>query len=273
MEECGRIRSTPGRGFTKIVDSELDHLKLDLLNLEPGDTYTLDTQDREYAVILIQGSSKASIGSGGEHVLGPRGNPFEDMPYALFMTREEEVIFAATAPSIIALGSAPAEEKKTNSFVSPEDVKTGERGADNWTRSVRMVCWSDNTAGNMLIAGETCTPSGNWSTVPPHRHQYDVEGEEVPYEEVYYFRFSRPQGFGLIWQFDDSMDQAFSLKTNDAVYISRGYHPVTCGPGSMLYQLTLMSGPRRVSRASLHPDYKFLLEEKDLANQYVPEVR
>ena len=117
-----------------------------------------------------------------------------------------------------------------------------------------------------------CAPSGNWSTVPPHRHQFDVEGEEVPYEEIYYFRFSRPQGFGLIWQFDDDMDQAFSLKTNDAVYISRGYHPVACGPGAMLYQLTLMSGPRRISQASLHPDYRFLLEEKDLANQYTPNV-
>ena len=59
-------------------------------------------------------------------------------------------------------------------MITPTDVKSGMRGADNWRREVRMVCWSDNTRGEMLLAGETCTPSGNWSTVPPHRHQYDV---------------------------------------------------------------------------------------------------
>ena len=271
-QECGRIRPRVGDGLTKVIDRELKNLKLDLIAIKKGETYRLETGDREYALVLISGSSDAEYGQGERFAMGPRGNPFEDMPYALFLTREQRVTLTAKEPTLIAAGNAPAAKKIKNYAVGPDQVKTGARGADNWTRDVRMILWSDNTEGNMLIAGETCTPSGNWSTVPPHRHQFDIEGEEVPYEEVYYFRFSRPQGFGLIWHFDDEMDQAYSLKTNDAVYISRGYHPVACGPGSILYQLTLMSGPRRMSRASLHPDYKFLLEDRNMANQYVPDV-
>ena len=121
---------------------------------------------------------------------------------------------------------------------------------------------------------ETIDLLSNANHLPPHRHQYDVEGREAPYEEIYFYQFDRPQGRGLIWQFDDEtgMDQAFSLQTNDAAYMSGGYHPVTCMPGSTLYHLTLMVGPRRMSQASLHPDYRYLLDEKNLQNQYTPKT-
>jgi len=111
----------------------------------------------------------------------------------------------------------------------------------------------------MLISGETLTPSGGWSTIPPHRHQYFEDGEEVPYEEIYFFQFSKPQGFGMAWQFNDegTMDQAFSLRANDALYMSEGYHPVACGPGAELYHLTFISGPYRMSRSRIHQDFQF----------------
>ena len=272
MQDCGRIREQIGKGWTQIVDSELKNLNMGVLNLESGETYTLHTREREYAIILIRGQSEVRLDSGLAARLGLRRNPFEDMPSGLFLSRDETITFSATEPSLFGIGSAPAKNKTANTLITPEKVKKGMRGSDNWTREVRKIFWSDNTEGNLLLAGETCTPSGNWSTVPPHRHQYDIPGVEAPYEEIYFFQFSRPQGFGLIWQFDDEgeMDQAFSLKTNDAVYISRGYHPVVCGPGATLYHLTFMAGPRRISRAAIHRDYQFLLDEKQMDNQYIP---
>ena len=39
-----------------------------------------------------------------------------------------------------------------------------------------------------LIVGETYTPSGNWSTYPPHRHKVDNLPAEAAHEEMYYFR-------------------------------------------------------------------------------------
>jgi len=275
MKDCGRVRKKIERGWTQLVDSELAVLKCAVLTLGSGETYSLETKDREYAVVLIRGECEIELSDGQQASLGPRGNPFQDMPYGVFVAREEKLNFSAKGESFFGIGSSPAKKKMKNTIVVPDRVNMGKRGADNWTRLVRMVLWSDNTEGNLLIAGETVTPSGNWSTVPPHRHQYDIPGEEMAYEEVYFYQFSRPQGFGLIWQFDDEgeMDQAYSLKTNDAAYMSQGYHPVACGPGSTLYHLTLMAGPNRMSKASVHKDYKFLLEEKDLANQYTPDIR
>jgi 5-deoxy-glucuronate isomerase len=274
MQSCGRIRKEIEKGWSQITEGELQNLEMGVLSLEEGEEYTLHTGDREYAIVLIQGDCEVSLESGLAGILGPRHNPFEDMPFGLFLSRDETITFSAKATAVLGIGYSPAERKMANTLVTPAQVATAVRGSENWTREVRKVCWSDNTEGNLLIAGETCTPSGNWSTVPPHRHQYDVEGEEAPYEEIYFFQFSHPKGFGLIWQFDDEgdMDQAFSLKANDAAYMDHGYHPVACGPGSTLYQLTFMAGPRRISRASIHKDYRFLLDEKNLVNQYTPDL-
>jgi 5-deoxy-glucuronate isomerase len=205
-------------------------------------------------------------------VLGPRSDPFQDLPFALLVSREETVHFRACSESLFGVGSSPAANKLANAVVTPDQVAVETRGADNWAREVRKVCWSDNTAGNLLLASETCTPAGNWSTMPPHRHQEDEAGAEAAYEEIYFFQFSQPHGFGLTWQFDDAgeMDQAFSLKTNDVLYHNQGYHPVVGSPGATLYHLSFMAGPRRLSQARIHPAFRGLLQERGLENPFRP---
>ncbi len=270
---CGRIRERIKPGINPLITDQLQHLQFSTLSLTSGQEVTLDTGEREFAAVLIHGQCEIEVAGEGRYTLGPRENPFEHGPYAYFATRENRLVFRGSQPSLIGIGSAPAQQAYPNSYVTPDMVSTVERGADNWTRTVRMICWSTNTAGNMLLAGETCTPSGNWSTIPPHRHQFDIENEEAPYEEVYFFRFSRPQGFGLTWQFDDDnmLDQAFSLQPNDVLYMAGGYHPVVCAPGGTLYHLSLMAGPKRISKARVHQDYRFLLEQQQLPNQYTPQ--
>jgi 5-deoxy-glucuronate isomerase len=272
MRACGRIRKSIGHGWTQITSGELQNLELSALKLGAGDVHALRTSDREYAVVLIEGECQIVLQDGPTGVLGPRLNPYEYLPSGLFVTREEAVTFRAVRPSLLGIASSPATNKLENKIICSHEVEVVIRGADNWSREVRKVCWSDNTRGNMLLAGETCTPSGNWSTIPPHRHQYDVEGEEAAYEEVYFFQISHPQGYGLIWQFNDegSMDQAFSLKTGDAVYQNEGYHPVVCSPGTDLYHLTFMAGPQRESRARVHKDFEYILNEVNLRNQFTP---
>ncbi len=270
----GRIRIPLQNGLTSLVRNELERLQLAVIRLEAGETCTLDTGEREFACVLVYGECEYVLESGGSGKLGPRLNPFDHPPYGLFASKRERIVFTASAATLIGAGSAPAEKKMKNTLITPKETGGGKRGKDNWEREVRFVCWSDNSEGNLLMAGETVTPSGNWSTIPPHRHQYDIPGEEVPYEELYFFQFSHPQGFGLLWQFDEKtgMDQAFSLRSGDVIAIDGGYHPTVCGPGSKLYHLTFMAGPYRQSKSSVHPDYKFLLEEQNMQNPYAVQT-
>ncbi len=267
---CGRIRKTVGKGLTKLLDDELSMLKFSVISLEKGDIFSLETGDREYGFLLISGECKITTDSGMDNTLGPRMNPWKEKAWAALITREEKVLLKTNENTFLAVGSAPAEKKFDNVIVTPDMTGGGLRGKENWQREVRYVVWSDNSCGNTLLIGETVAPDGNWATMPPHRHQYYIPEEEVPYEEVYYFNFTKPQGFGLVWQFDDEgkMDQAFSIKNNDLVYMDKGYHPVVCGPGSSFYQVTMMAGPYRMSKSRVHDDYKFILEEHGMDNPY-----
>ncbi len=271
---CGRMRKPLGSGLTPLVADELRSLKVSALVLEPGASFELETAGSEYACILVRGDCSVRLGDGIETPFGPRRDPFADGPYAVLAGRDQKVRFTALSQSLIGIGAAPAEKVFASAIITPGQAGGGSRGVGNWERRVRFVCWSDNTQGNMLLAGETITPSGNWSTIPPHRHQFDVPGEEVPYEEAYFFQFSKPQGYGLAWQFDDAgeLDQAYSLRSNDLLYMSGGYHPTVAGPGSDLYHLTFICGPHRVSKARVHPDYRFLLEEQNLENPYARQL-
>jgi len=270
---CGRIRKEIGKGLTMLVDGELKNLKMGVISLDEGEIFKLETQGFEYACVLITGKCDVHLESGMLCTLGPRSNPFEEAPFGVIIAKDEYAAFSARKDTLIGVGCAPAQIKKRSVFISPETVGGGLRGKGNWSRDVRFVLWSDNTEGNMLIAGETCTPSGNWSTIPPHRHQYYIEGEEVPYEETYFFQFSKPQGYGMAWQFNDekSMDQAFSLKNNDVLYMDQGYHPTVCGPGAILYHLTFISGPYRASKSRVHDDFRLLLEENNMENPYIKQ--
>jgi len=272
MRSCGRIRREIQSGWNTITDGQLVNLELAVLSLEAGAEFALDTWEREHAVVLIRGECQVALDGGPAATLGPRPDPFGGLPSALFASREETVRFLARSPSLLGVGSSPAAVKLASTIVTPADVVVEMRGAGNWAREVRKVCWSDNTAGNLLLASETCTPPGNWSTMPPHRHQLTVEGEEAAYEEIYFFQFSHPAALGLTWQFDDEgeMDQAFSLKNNDVLYHNEGYHPVVASPGAMLYHLSFMAGPRRISQARVHPAFGYLLQEHGLENPFRP---
>jgi 5-deoxy-glucuronate isomerase len=267
---CGRVRKELGAGWTPLVDGQLEDLRVGVLTLARGQSHSFETGENECAVVLVRGRCTISTADRQDFVAGPRPDPFEHKPSGALVSRGETVRVAAQEDSLVAVASAPARQKTANTYLTSEDVRQVERGQGVWSRSVRFVFWPDNSDGNMLLAGETVTPPGHWSTMPPHRHDVYTEGEEMSYEEAYFLQFSKPQGFGLIWQFDDDgqMDQAFSLRNGDAAYMGRGYHPVSCSPVAALYHLTFMAGPHRLSQARLHPDYSFLVEEQGIANPY-----
>jgi len=96
-----------------------------------------------------------------------------------------------------------------------------------------------------LIAVEVLTPSGNWSSFPPHKHDERREGE-VPLEEIYYFRIEGPAGFGIhrTYTTDGVIDETVTVRDGDTFLIPRGFHgPCVAAPGHAMYYLNVMGGP------------------------------
>jgi 5-deoxy-glucuronate isomerase len=131
------------------------------------------------------------------------------------------------------------------------------------TRQINNFMAADAFEAERLIAVEVLTPDGNWSSFPPHKHDEHTE-DEVPLEEIYYFRIDGEAGFGLhrTYTTDGEIDQTVTVRDGDVFLIPRGYHgPCVAAPGHTMYYLNVMAGPaERAWRVCLDPAHERLGE-------------
>jgi len=269
-----RYRKQLSLGLSPILDQRSKGLSVSSFSGPKGTTCLVPTEGHEFVVTLVYGTVTVELKSEPTVRLGPRPNPFEYMAHALLISGHGSIRLVAEEECLVILALSPSLRTGPTQIIGPSDIRVNERGEQNWRRQVRLLCWSDNTEGDQLLVGETFTPSGNWSSVPPHQHQGFIEGEgsplEVPYEEAYYFLFSQPHGFALSrhFNFDQSIDESFVLLSHDLLHVKKGFHPVVCAPGAAFYHLTMMVGPYRLSSASIHPDFRSLIGDKDENNPF-----
>ena len=147
----------------------------------------------------------------------------------------------------LAVLSAPPAADRPPSLITSTQAATRAVGKDSWTRHVTSVI--DQRVSSRLLAGETLHAAGPWSSYPPHKHDCDIPGIEVPMEEVYHY-FVRPSaGFGLQMVYaapDDPhpFEHVYRVRDGDTVVIPRGYHPVVAAGGYALAYLWAISGER-----------------------------
>ena len=96
-----------------------------------------------------------------------------------------------------------------------------------------------------LIVGETYTPSGNWSTYPPHKHEADDLPREAYHEEMYFFKVNPGDGFGLTRFYNDEVDTGYIVRDNTILMMPNGYHTVVSAPGYTTYYLWFLAGNHR----------------------------
>jgi 5-deoxy-glucuronate isomerase len=277
LAQCYRASGTPG--VTTILDQDGRGLSVRTFSGPRGTVAVLATAAHECAVVLVYGTVTIALANEPAIRLGPRPSPFTHMAHALLISGPQDVRLFAEEECLVLISSAPARAVRATQIIRPQDVRQSERGEQNWRRQVRLVCWSDNTSGEQLLIGETVTPSGNWSSVPPHQHQEYIAGAdeplEVPYEEAYFFLFSNPHGFALSRHFnlDESIDECYTLRNGDLLHVKKGYHPIVCAPGTSFYHLTMMAGSFRRSAASLHPDHRQILGNGDVDNPFLNQEK
>jgi 5-deoxy-glucuronate isomerase len=63
----------------------------------------------------------------------------------------------------------PSNARLKPRLINPKDVKTGLRGGGNASRQIVDVMPSDFPADKLMVV-EVYSPSGNWSSYPPHKH-------------------------------------------------------------------------------------------------------
>jgi 5-deoxy-glucuronate isomerase len=227
------------------------------LVLPAGGEYEGNTGTNEALLVVLGGI--ASINACGVDFprVGGRPNVFSGLPHAVYMP--PDCPYKISVPEGVhgfeaALPMAKAADGSAPFLVEPSQVRTGKWGISNFSRRFHQILVHGQHPGrrvHRLIVGETFTPSGNWSTYPPHRHEHDDPPREAFMEEMYYFRVSPPEGWGLAKYYNDdrSIDEAYTVKDDSILMMPTGYHTVVSAPGYTTYYLWFLAGNTRVQAA------------------------
>lgn len=268
----------PGQSGTlvKVTPAEAgwDTITFAVRALAVNDPWAGETGDEELCLVLLQGACRVAWNGGPVHSLGPREHVFAGYPHALYLPPRTRFTVEATSPTEIAECRAPAHKSFPARLITPDDCGLEIRGGGNATRQIVDILPPPFPADRLMIC-EVYTPSGNWSSYPPHKHDEDNPPAEADLDETYYFRIRRPEGYAFqrIYRRDGSFDQTFLVRDGDLLLIRDGYHPFVTAYGFDAYYLNVLAGSRRSMAATDDPDYAALRREWPAPDPRVPVVQ
>jgi len=224
-----------------------EHVQLDLPVLAAG-TNTIAVPDGiEAALVLLSGD--ITVDGGTEPRRARRRDVFDTPATALYLPPGTSTEITAHTRTELALAATVGDDLHATEDAEPRlvnacQVVVHDRGQPGWQRAVHDVI-ADSVPAQRLLVGETFNAAGQWSSFPPHKH--DGGDGEPALEEVYYYRFDRPDGFGFQGLYEPAdpehgaRERAVFLRHGSVVGIPRGYHPVCAAPGYRLYYLWALS--------------------------------
>lgn len=245
-----------GSGFhqeVSVQDAGWRFLAFHVHGMTAGQTYSDSTRDQEVLLVFLSGGARVTVG-GEEWSFEGRDNVFAGRPYSVYIPPGKEYTLQATSDVEVAVGFAPAEGRLAARLITPEDVKIEIRGGHNATRQISHIL--DPGDAEKLLCVEVYTPSGNWSSYPPHKHDVQNPPEEVDLEEIYHYRFQPHNGWALqrLYNDDRSLDELLRVGQGDTVIVREGYHPVVTAPGYDAYYLNFLAGETPSWIAKDEPD-------------------
>ena len=245
---AGETRRAPYALWVDPVRAGWTYSGLGVVELAPGATVDLHTGGAETLVLPLQGSCSVSC-AGERHDLAGRDSVLSGPTDFSYVPRARAYTLASAAGGRFALPSAVCERELPFRYGPADAVPVELRGAGQASRQVNNFCTPDAFEADRLIACEVLTPSGNWSSYPPHKHDEQRPGGSV-LEEIYYFEVADgPTGPGIAYQRvyghpRSSSDVLVEVRSGDVVLIPDGWHgPSMAAPGYDLYYLNVMAGP------------------------------
>jgi 5-deoxy-glucuronate isomerase len=234
-------------------------IEIDMLHLKKGDSYSYDEQDKEYALLILGGKCSVSGDRLDYKSIGKRKDVFDGPATALYIPRNRKFTVTGDEDVRIAVCKSPAAADFDPVLVKPEDVVIKDLGKPGWKRQAHFIV-DERMKANMIYVGEAFVEGGQWASYPPHKHDEDNMPTEGQQEEIYYFEYDRPTGFGVqkVYTRDGEIDETYTVKTGDFVEIPKGYHPCLCAPGYKNYYLWIMAGNVRGFFMTADPDHDWL---------------
>lgn len=228
-------------------------MDITVYRMKAGEQKTFSDPEKETAILLTEGS--VTYAFEGRNETAERAGVFTAPPYCLHMCRGGEAVVTARADSEILVQATDNGREFASKFYTPKDCKIELMGDKQWEgtakREVLTIFDYQNAPYSNMVLGEVITKPGRWSSYVPHSH---------PQPEVYYYKFDRPQGFGVAFIGED----AFKTGDGNASLIPGGLtHPHASAPGYTMYYCWMirhLDGNPWTARDN-DPAHVWLLEE------------
>ncbi|GGF31205.1 5-deoxy-glucuronate isomerase [Subtercola lobariae] len=241
--------STPGWAHTGIRVAELG----------AGESLELTETSIERIVVPLAGSFTVSYAENGiqsEQVLDGRPSVFAGPTDVLYLSASTTAVVRGSGR--FAVCTSPTTDVRPTRYIAAAETPVELRGAGASSRQVHNFGTPQALDAARLIVCEVITPSQNWSSYPPHKHDENLPGSETRLEEIYYFESAptRADGaaapdpgasFGMFSTYSSpagAIDINARVQTGDIALVPYGYHgPAVAAPGYDLYYLNVMAGP------------------------------
>jgi 5-deoxy-glucuronate isomerase len=255
----------PADGATqriRLADAGWSYLGFAAHALGPGQGIERAPDDREVAVILAEGAATVTAGSHRFGSVGGRDGIFDGPPAPVVLVAPGEAIeIRAEASATVLVADAPGADVRRTALIDASSIHVEHRGTDQTARRIHHLLPPAAEAGRLILF-EVFTPGGNWSSYPPHKHDTEDPPTESYLEELYWYRFARPEGwaFARVYTPDRSLDVSMAPGDGDVVLVPRGYHPVGMPAGYDGYYLNAMAGHARRWHFTLDPAHAWLMD-------------
>ena len=216
----------------------------------------------ERLVLLLEGSARVRAGDHDFGTVGSRTSVFDGPPAPVVLVEPGlAVTLVAESEALVGIAAAPGGPVRRTAHIGADEILVEARGSGSTARRIHHTLPPAAEAGR-LIAFEAYTPGGNWSSYPPHKHDTEDPPREAKLEELYYYRFAKPQGFAFarVYTPDRRIDRAMTPMDGDLVLVPEGYHPVGAAAGYDCWYLNIMAGPNRAWHFTIDPDHQWLMD-------------
>jgi 5-deoxy-glucuronate isomerase len=241
-----------------------------IYDLIAGQGLQLHDPGRELCLVVLTGTAAVAVDGYRWQGVGGRQSVFDDQaPGAAYIPAGKIAEVVAEDTVELAVCSAPGHIGSHSARLIDASCMSQEvRGRGTNTRYVRNILSQTDAADSLLVV-EGITPSGHWSSYPPHKHDRNTVPTESQLEETYYHRLDPPMGYvhQRVYTDDRSLDETLSAEDRDVVLVPKGYHPVGVPHGYTSYYLNVMAGPVRVWHFANDPDHEWIIERDQQAER------
>lgn len=230
--------------------------------LEKGSKLESAGTSDEVCLVLLSGAAAIKTNAQDFGLVTSRDSVFaRTPPHAVYIPFQTGWSIVADTACELAICKAPGTIGEYPArLITPDMMPLEKRGSGSNTRFVCNILPETEAADSLLVV-EVITPSGNWSSYPPHKHDQDNLPYESYLEETYYHRLNPEQGYVLHHVYDDVRDlnEIMAAPDKSVVLVPKGYHPVGVPHGYESYYLNVMAGPKRVWKFHNDPDHEWII--------------